>query len=128
MTEITQQDLNQTTFNRMVKGVFEQGATAVTTNRFNLRTCQYRTNEGLKCAVGQLIKDEDYGPHMEDEPSDTVYNVAEQYNIPSELLFATQEAHDDAVDLDDFFARASQVARDFNLEMPYIEGYSKIEA
>lgn len=28
-------------------------------------TCQYRTSEGLKCAVGCLIPDEKYTPEME---------------------------------------------------------------
>lgn len=128
MTEITQQDLNQTAFNRMVIGVFEQGATAVRFDNTGLRLCEYRTKDGLKCAVGQLITDDEYSPTMEDEPCDTLYNVAEKYNISSDLLFKTQEAHDESEDLNDFYSKASDVAERFNLEMPRIYGYPKVEA
>lgn len=56
----------QTVFNQIVKGLIEQGQTAVNGNGH----CQLRAQDGdrtLKCAVGMLIPDSEYNSCLEDE-------------------------------------------------------------
>lgn len=58
--------------------------------------CAYRSPEGLRCAVGCLIKDEDYVPSMEGQ---TVDSLVEEFDLPylfshHLLLGRLQELHD----------------------------------
>ena len=48
-----------------IQGLIDQGGPAWSSTR-----CLYRTPEGRKCVVGQLIADEDYIPQMEDHTID----------------------------------------------------------
>lgn len=50
----------QTAFDTMVAHLRRQGERA-----FNGQSCLYRTNDGLKCAVGALIPDEEYRESFE---------------------------------------------------------------
>lgn len=51
----------QTIFNRVVIGLFNQGRQS----RNDSVVCRYRSDNGLKCAVGLLIPDELYTPNFE---------------------------------------------------------------
>ncbi len=58
--------------------------------------CAYRTPEGLRCAVGCLIEDEDYDPTMEGK---TVDSLVDEFDLPhlyrhQHLLSRLQELHD----------------------------------
>jgi len=55
----------QEIFDTVAAHLFTQGRQAVSRDG----TCQYRTEDGLKCAVGCLIRDEDYNPEIEDLPA-----------------------------------------------------------
>lgn len=57
MSQLSRQDA----FERMVLSMYEQGQQASTMNG----ACKYRTDDGRKCAVGQLIPDEKYRSNME---------------------------------------------------------------
>ncbi|MGQ7794514.1 hypothetical protein ACUN0C_19085 [Faunimonas sp. B44] len=50
----------QETFDKVVRHLFAQGKQAKERD-----TCRYRTADGLMCAVGCLISDEDYDPSFE---------------------------------------------------------------
>lgn len=52
----------QEMFNDAAKGLLAQGQPA---RNAKTTMCQYRTPEGLKCAVGQLIPDELYRPEFD---------------------------------------------------------------
>lgn len=64
-------------------------------------SCRYRTEDGLKCAVGCLIPDELYDPHLEgasvmrDRVQDTLNKIWTKIS-PAQycLLKALQNAHD----------------------------------
>lgn len=53
---MTEQEL----FDKVVAHLRKQGVKSVENGR-----CRYRTAEGLKCAIGILIKDEDYSTELE---------------------------------------------------------------
>lgn len=59
----------QEVFDISVAGVIKQGKpAAVVGQRPNFLSCRYRTNDGLKCAAGQLIPDYAYKPSIEGFP------------------------------------------------------------
>lgn len=70
-------------------------------------TCLYRTDNGLMCAAGCLISDDDYDPSMEDNLIDHVFRnwpdvqrgICMDYEISVEkaqtLIGELQEIHDD---------------------------------
>lgn len=68
-------------------------------------TCQYRGNDGTKCAVGCLIPDSIYKEDMECWPSipgllHVFPEVMELFTgIEDSFLIRLQESHDDAADL-----------------------------
>jgi hypothetical protein len=61
----------QQVFDQVVAHLREQNAQAVM-ERGTETVCQYRTPDGLKCAVGCLISDDEYHPRMEGEGSTVV--------------------------------------------------------
>ena len=60
--------------------------------------CAYRGDNGLKCAVGCLISDEDYDPSMEGlsvrEGAVRDWRFKRGYTMFGELLLRLQEVHD----------------------------------
>jgi len=57
--------------------------------------CMYRTDEGLKCAVGCLIPDDQYHPSMEGTPVDLLGALLPAYLCSHvNLLDALQTVHD----------------------------------
>lgn len=52
----------QKTFDTMLAHLRQQGKPAVV---HGTTSCRYRTSDGLKCAVGALIPDENYDPSIE---------------------------------------------------------------
>ena len=63
----------QQTFDTVVNGLREQGCKSIEA-RENKATgkitgfCKYRDNQGNKCAIGQLISDEEYDASLEGMP------------------------------------------------------------
>lgn len=53
-----------------IQGLINQGGPA-----WGIYHCLYRTPEGRKCVVGQLISDEDYIPQMEDNTIDELFDI-----------------------------------------------------
>ena len=58
--------------------------------------CKYRTSEGLKCAAGIMISDDEYSPEME---SWAVNHLITKYNLEKiapfkDLLYKLQGIHD----------------------------------
>lgn len=114
----------QEIFDQSVKGVLAQGVPAVQGG-----CCQYRTDDGLACAVGMLLSDEDieYLNGASDSKFIGSWGWLVRYGaVPPEnekLIAALQRAHDIAAiapDLfrSDFLYMARKVAKRFNLEMP----------
>jgi hypothetical protein len=63
-------------------------------------SCQYRTSDGLKCAVGALIPDEMYRPEMDTIWCSVASEIVDEFDLPSwmrenvSLLNDLQKVHD----------------------------------
>ena len=113
---------NQQAFDKIVARLMDGAGRAVTKNN----TCVYRAPNGLKCAVGCLIPDDEYSKDMEGN-----YVVDLQWAISSgldlELLSYLQYIHDEP-DLWDGnnltsegMSELQQIAQGYNLTMPDID-------
>lgn len=79
-------------FDFCYQAVMMQGLPSVTSGR-----CVYRGPNGLKCAIGHLISDDDYDPEMEGRVVWDLFNDFEsckKYKEFESLLKAIQGAHD----------------------------------
>lgn len=114
----------QELFDRSVSGVIAQGRQAKDT----FAGCRYRTDNGLKCAVGQLIPDEDYSPAMEgagvggdsERAAMVRYAAGLENDEQIEMAQALQQSHDASAFhqsfLDSFKLAALVVARRYGLD------------
>ena len=93
----------------------------------NLEGCRYRTDTGLKCAVGCLISDDEYRPNMEGIPVSLLGR--DMYRAPilraliddnPQLLQRLQDLHDTANQIEDFIDAAKSIADDFTLDAAVI--------
>lgn len=76
----------QEIFNKVVKGLASQGFKPSYSRATG--KCMYRSHEGLKCAVGHLISDENYDPSFENKSilSSQVAPALEKEGIVTSLL------------------------------------------
>lgn len=114
----------QEIFNKVIEHLLKQGFQCLDQGD----VCLYRGDNGMKCAIGVLIKDKDYNPKMEgDSASLIVHNIqAINYILPSDMdkkegcdfLDALQSLHDDHPFFDtlEFKAAVAQFAEDYKLE------------
>lgn len=143
---------NQEVFNTVARHLFTQGERAVglneagyekvckenlaegytPPNKEDFMQCQYRTSEGLKCAIGCLIPDELYRPNMETRGIysllDSFPGVAERLDIDMvnhshrtscNLLADLQSVHDNINSWHDTLTmrqRLADVAQKFELD------------
>ncbi len=89
--------------------------------------CAYRSEKGLKCAIGCLIPDSEYYQDMEYESLSgiiKVRKVSTLQTMPIPFLLKLQQAHDDPRNWDEdgpspaMHAVLSKLAEDYNLDMP----------
>lgn len=81
----------QEIFDTVVTHLYTQGKQAAD----GKNRCQYRTDAGLKCAVGCLIPDDQYDPAMEGATVDTLGSLLPSYLHPHmRLLIELQGVHD----------------------------------
>lgn len=115
---------NQEIFDRVYKHMLTQGRRSLL-NHTN-GTCAYRSNDGLKCAVGCLIDDENYHYGLERYAAHSVVvrlalaksgvdNIHEGNTL--ELLMALQNVHDMA-DPIAWESRLKALATAFGLTVP----------
>lgn len=113
---------NQELFTQVAKHLLAQNGRSVVAGK-----CKYRGDNGLKCAVGCLITDENYLPTAEGRPAwDAVVRKGVQdsgwtYDEETEpLLLQLQAVHDhNAVHL--WQEDLAGIATKFDLEMPNVE-------
>ena len=84
--------------------------------------CKYRTSEGLKCAAGVMISDEEYSPEME---SWAVNHLITKYNLEKiapfkELLYRLQGIHDMTV-IEDWRSELRMTAQIHNLSAAILD-------
>lgn len=81
--------------------------------------CAYRGDNGTSCAVGCLIKDEDYSPKMEGSSVRSLYwneQLPDYLKDEEGLLSLLQLAHDSALDMSDLCKLLRNAAEMYNLD------------
>ena len=122
----------QKIFNTVINHLYTQKKKSFS---FSNNVCQYKTSEGLKCAIGCLIPDEIYIKEM-DEDSWIIKKFSRRFESLSyftegnntDLLDRLQKIHDEASTSDDrvtfllkdLAAELNKVAKEFNLVLPEI--------
>jgi len=107
---------DQETFNRVYNHLKKQGKPALDL----WGRCSYRTEEGLMCAVGCLISDEDYRVEFEGFCLSGIIGLGWDPKGNVSLLIALQSAHDCWKKVGDevFWSRMERIAEEFNLKIP----------
>lgn len=125
-------ELMQVQFEQVAKHLFKQGVQAVNKSGTN---CVYRGPNGLKCAIGALIHDDEYNPCME---ANSVCNLVAKDMLPKRLLDmmevhgdgllwfwqALQDAHDSSLNWMSTKAmrqRLLEVAAQFSLDVEFLD-------
>lgn len=117
---------DQEAFNFVLYTLSRQGKRSVDTRT---ETCQYRSEDGSKCAVGHMIPDDKYHKGLEYIGVQT-HSVRAALDpvfvdVNKFLLFYMQDAHDTADDGDEFGPsfrnKMRTVAKTFKLEYPNVE-------
>ena len=104
----------QEVFDRALSHLRKQGEPAIFVDE--MPRCRYRTPEGLKCAIGALISDENYYLDLEGWPASAkrVYELFEGTQQDAEFYADIQaELHDDIYRYLDFPGRLEIAAESF---------------
>jgi len=114
---------NQEAFEISVKHMFAQGQQA---NIITDGVCRYRTDTGLKCAVGALIPDDQYDESLE---FNDVVSLMETNRllflkgVDPNFLMELQNIHDDIMSWNDeatFKNMLLALAEEFNLDSRFV--------
>lgn len=113
----------QETFDTVVAHLRKQGAKsqmeALSRRGDKYTACMYRSPDGLKCAAGCLIPDEEYSPLMEGKPVVGGCNLPgitiQKLGYDAQLVRALQIVHDDA-SVDNWEDELATVAQGFKLK------------
>ncbi len=122
----------QEALNQVYKAMIEQGGPSyICDDRTTDKKCQYRGDEGRKCAFGCLINDEDYSPSLEGQSvwslTTQEYKVRFEHEKTYELCRSMQYAHDgyftdgqlSGDSWSDYIIRSfTYIANKFGLELP----------
>ena len=121
METITLKNLEEATkeqvFDQVAKHLLQQQKKSYSKDGY---TCFYRGANGLKCAAGSLIGDEEYEKRME-ELSWT--SLADEGLVPSkhlDLISHLQEIHDSSF-VEDWERELTEVAKDFEIKSSILE-------
>lgn len=111
----------QETFNMIVAGLRAQEWRKSSAGRdgFGVVVCKYRGPNGLKCAAGHLIPDEQYSPDMEGGCVDELVRLVPALRLHNTaLVVQCQVLHDGSESPEDMEARFKLLAARFGLEFP----------
>lgn len=107
----------QETFDMICEGLKAQSWCKSATR---VGSCKYRSSDNVKCAVGQLIPDEEYDPefdHGNGLASDIVFSRSKTLQRHALfLLTRAQKTHDHAENSEDMKRRFASLAETFKLE------------
>jgi len=121
----------QEIFDTVATHLFTQGRRAITIDE----QCAYKTNDGLKCAVGCLIPDDMYSSKMENTDvvtllafqSDYGYTIPKYFARNQDMLSQLQTIHDDEyswLSTEDMKDALKKVARNHHLKMSVLNNLS----
>lgn len=111
---------NQEAFDTMVRHLRKQGRKSQDDER---QTCLYRGPNGLKCAVGALIPDEEYRPEWDEKgmsASKIVKCCHALQGVDSNLLSIMQTIHDHC-SITNWEAHFKSTASNYGLTLPPLE-------
>jgi hypothetical protein len=106
-------EILQAVYDKACAAIIQQGKPAIIT-KWERSICQYRTPDGLKCAVGHLVSDEQIqkfqalqnnmaaGEFSEDMIAELLPGITEDDG--RDFLMHLQQSHDDCSDSMDFVA------------------------
>lgn len=110
---------HQEAFNKAVRGMRDQGwKKAAMGGDWTGGTCKYRTNSGLKCAVGHIIPDDRYSPKMEGQEAVRAMAMANVTVDTYVSLNKLQDCHDGALDRLHMHGKFRAYAARWGLEFP----------
>lgn len=105
----------QITFDAIVAGLRKQNARSTNENKHK---CMFRSPDGLKCAVGQLIEDKDYIPDFDNPQvqSDKAngFKFVVDLGHDEDLLHSLMVCHDHTP-VNGWEAKFKQIAKNFDL-------------
>ena len=108
----------QETFDIVVTNLRKQGCKSLSMSG----ECRYRTPEGLRCAAGWLIQDEDYMDDIEDTPvlstsrkSNKITTLIQSYGHNVDLVRELQKVHD-IYSVDSWEEHFALIATHYNLK------------
>lgn len=113
----------QEVFDWVVFNLLRQNARSAVDD-FVSHQCKYRGPDGLKCAAGWLIADDEYADEM--EGTSWPY-IVDEFELPSEhqwLIGALQRVHD-GFKVEDWPAGLLDVARSFMLDPAVIYNFQR---
>jgi hypothetical protein len=111
----------QDMFDHVARHLFKQHIRS-----FSLRSCKYRGEHGLRCAVGCLIDDESYSDKIEGLRIDAIVRTVEVSigriisNSEIKLLMMLQRVHDNET-VDNWPSRLKLIARYSGLKFSFTE-------
>lgn len=86
---------NQQAFNAIIRHLRKQGRKSSIVSLDGTEKCQYRSTEGLKCAIGCLIPDEEYRDDLEGKDVLTIaQRISSLAGLDVGLLIRMQQLHD----------------------------------
>lgn len=112
---------DQVAFATVVTHMLDQGKAAIDVDG----ACVYWNQDtGMKCAIGCLIKEEDYNPDMEENGVEGLIrlNLLPEYlkSVDLHLLCDLQSVHD-AADINGWLGQLTKLATKYNLNMPQVD-------
>ena len=110
-----QKKRDQEAFDTVVQQLFTQRCKA--RSKTNGVKCYYRTEDGLKCAVGALIPDDEYRTTMEGNTASRVRHLCPSLkNLDPYFLDKVQATHD-TCDPHQWGLRLAKIAGEYDLSM-----------
>ena len=106
---------NQEAFDIMVNHLRKQNKKAVKIDIDGTTKCVYRGSNGLKCAIGCLIPDDEYSPLIERKGVRSLV-IPTLRNLDREFLAEMQETHD-FYSPEDWEKRFRYIAKEYHLTL-----------
>lgn len=130
---------NQTIFDTVINHLVKQGVQSSAEVAGTNGKCAYRGVNGLSCAVGCLISDEDYRENMDSDDDTTIGDVLNKFShlpeyfyLHRDLLVDLQQLHDTFSEFslnDDLFVEnVEQIGKDHNLNYEHLINASTVSS
>lgn len=115
----------QKTFDKVAAHLLTQNQKAITVDG----RCKYRTDDGLKCAVGCLIPDDVYGPLLEDKSILYLLTAYPELKDIPEIngfaMFLTELQHiHDNYRVEEWYSQLKSLAEEYELNTNVVNEYA----